>query len=320
MKREIQSTAKFFEQFLEKRKNVEGAKVKKFLYTLVVSLEAKFRNHWYPAQPAIGNAYRCLQSIGSKIDPILAASMKAANAEFSRLFPANLTVWIDPGEVSYKIGEFGSICELELLENIVVFEDVELPEEARAQDILASQTPAPMSPRLSLIRSMLALPPRTIPLSDEVEDGTSTSATDVAPATMGAEEENFQCGGGDDDEFARKKGLMDLKSTEGSSSSLLSSPLRERNIPSPNPFRVWSAPRSRRARSAINIIPDPPQFYSPPAKTRRASEMVPSSPTSKLALSPSSARRFTPSFIQLSDLPENIASLRRPSTDCMVSG
>lgn len=47
------------------------------------------------------------------MDPLIAQAGAAVGLDLSslrRLLPTELTMWIDPREVSYRIGENGSIC------------------------------------------------------------------------------------------------------------------------------------------------------------------------------------------------------------------
>lgn len=85
-----------------------------FGLALVEVLKRRYRDHWFPEKPFRGSGYRCLR-INGKIDPVIAqAAEKAAVNPLTihATFPSELTMWIDPKEVSYRIGENGSICVL----------------------------------------------------------------------------------------------------------------------------------------------------------------------------------------------------------------
>ncbi|GCB68278.1 hypothetical protein scyTo_0000852 [Scyliorhinus torazame] len=77
-------------------------------------LSEHYRHHWFPDKPCKGSGYRCIR-INHKMDPLIG---KAANRiglssqQLYRLLPSELTLWVDPYEVSYRIGEDGSICVL----------------------------------------------------------------------------------------------------------------------------------------------------------------------------------------------------------------
>ncbi|KAG9334484.1 hypothetical protein JZ751_007567 [Albula glossodonta] len=65
-------------------------------------------------KPQKGSGYRCIR-INHEMDPIIsrAASRIGLNSyQLYQLLPRELTLWVDPYEVSYRIGEDGSICVL----------------------------------------------------------------------------------------------------------------------------------------------------------------------------------------------------------------
>lgn len=70
-----------------------------------------YKNHWFPEKPCKGSGYRCIR-INHKMDPMVkraAVDSGLNEANFHTLFPSELTMWVDPREVSYRIGENGSI-------------------------------------------------------------------------------------------------------------------------------------------------------------------------------------------------------------------
>lgn len=75
-------------------------------------LKKKFEGHWYPDQPMKGSGYRCVRVSGEKVDPVIiqaATSVGVNLEEMKEYMPQELTLWIDPNEVSYKIGEKGQV-------------------------------------------------------------------------------------------------------------------------------------------------------------------------------------------------------------------
>lgn len=79
-------------------------------------LLSHFDGHWYPDSPLRGSAYRCLH-LGLVRDPVveLAAKQSGLDTEEVRAnVPDELTVWIDPHEVSYRVGEGGVLKVLYL--------------------------------------------------------------------------------------------------------------------------------------------------------------------------------------------------------------
>ena len=87
-----------------RRVNIFGEELEK-------ALKLKFEGHWYPNAPMKGSGYRCIKT-GEPIDPVIERAARAAGMELSDIkenLPEELAVWVDPGEVSYRIGEKSSI-------------------------------------------------------------------------------------------------------------------------------------------------------------------------------------------------------------------
>lgn len=79
-------------------------------------LKRKYEGHWYPDKPLKGSGFRCVH-IGEMVDPVveLAAQRSGLAVEDVRAnVPEELSVWIDPFEVSYQIGEKGTVKVLYL--------------------------------------------------------------------------------------------------------------------------------------------------------------------------------------------------------------
>merc|ERR1711953_939670 len=68
----------------------------------------------FPEKPFKGSGYRCIR-INGKMDPVIGQAGEPCGLRSAFLhstFPSELTMWIDPLEVSYRIGGNGSICVL----------------------------------------------------------------------------------------------------------------------------------------------------------------------------------------------------------------
>ena len=75
-------------------------------------LKKKFEGHWYPDKPFKGSGFRCVRVSGEKIDNVIlqaAENVGLGINELKEYLPEELTLWIDPDEVSYRIGEKGQI-------------------------------------------------------------------------------------------------------------------------------------------------------------------------------------------------------------------
>jgi len=78
---------------------------------LAKELTKKFRGHWYPSKPSKGSGYRCLL-ISHTLDPVLVSAAKESGLALTDVkthLPEKLSLWIDPREVSYRIGENGTV-------------------------------------------------------------------------------------------------------------------------------------------------------------------------------------------------------------------
>lgn len=112
---EIESASTFLANLLRlENRSVKIARVEMFRRTLEELLKHHYQHHWFPEKPCKGSGYRCLR-INHKMDPLIAKAGDVCGfneADLRRLLPNELTMWIDPQEVSYRIGENGSICVL----------------------------------------------------------------------------------------------------------------------------------------------------------------------------------------------------------------
>jgi len=123
MLHEVETAVKFLTDFLRSKSNqnsrqqLKKEQVDAFAENLRKSLINLFQGHWHPAQPMRGSGYRCIinQSANATVDPMLLCVGRGAGIpEFllRRYLPVEMAVWIDPNDVSYRIGEQGSICSL----------------------------------------------------------------------------------------------------------------------------------------------------------------------------------------------------------------
>lgn len=74
----------------------------------------QYKHHWFPDRPCKGSGYRCIR-INHKMDPLVGQAGQRIGLSTQQLYlllPSELTLWVDPFEVSYRIGEDGSICVL----------------------------------------------------------------------------------------------------------------------------------------------------------------------------------------------------------------
>lgn len=116
MKIEVNSAADFLISLLRVRQKVPLSEnqLQSFRGNIADVLMQQYQRHWYPELPAKGSGYRCIR-INGKMDPLIEQAGMAAGLNsrtLRKMLPQELTMWIDPDEVSYRIGENGSVCVL----------------------------------------------------------------------------------------------------------------------------------------------------------------------------------------------------------------
>jgi protein Tob/BTG len=124
MREEISVAERFLTQLLldPEKPQLKIAALVDFGLTLRHILILKYENHWYPLSPYRESEYRCIRlgkgsstTKSSEIDPVYIRTLSRCGItteEFLNRMPENLTIWIDPGEVSYRIGEYGKVKTL----------------------------------------------------------------------------------------------------------------------------------------------------------------------------------------------------------------
>lgn len=88
-------------------------RIKKFSQKLIDILTQRFQNHWYPGHPSKGQAFRCIRiNQNCRIDCSIELACQQVGISYESLrLPVELTLWIDPSEVTCRFGEHkGSFC------------------------------------------------------------------------------------------------------------------------------------------------------------------------------------------------------------------
>ncbi|XP_017568179.1 protein BTG1-like [Pygocentrus nattereri] len=114
MKTEISTAANFVTSLLRTAGLLTEEQLQHFSLSLEGALLGHYQHHWFPQAPCRGSGYRCLR-INHKMDPLIGRAACAIGLSREQLFallPRELTLWVDPYEVSYRIGEDGSTCVL----------------------------------------------------------------------------------------------------------------------------------------------------------------------------------------------------------------
>jgi len=111
MKKEVQSAVDFLTNILRSRDGVNAAQSQLFKSSLITLLCNRYQNHWFPEKPFKGSGYRCIR-MNHNMDPLIlqAGQMCGLNHSFlESTFPPELTIWVDPHDVSFRVGEEGSV-------------------------------------------------------------------------------------------------------------------------------------------------------------------------------------------------------------------
>ncbi|XP_076324912.1 protein Tob1-like [Tachypleus tridentatus] len=102
---EVQVALNFLISFLYNK--LPRRRVNQFGEELEKALLQKFQGHWYPEKPMQGSAYRCLRTT-LPLDPVFEKASIECGMDLQDIqenLPKELSVWIDPGEVSYRLEE-----------------------------------------------------------------------------------------------------------------------------------------------------------------------------------------------------------------------
>lgn len=157
-----------------RRVNIFGEELEK-------ALKDKFRGHWYPEKPFKGSAFRCLKT-GDPVDAVFERAARESGVPIQDILenlPADLAVWVDPGEVSYRIGEKGTI-------KVLYNEANDVHEEANAdREVIKTFNPEAQCfrPIEAGLGAMSLSPKGSPPLSQEVSPAFKAPAS-PSPSTF----------------------------------------------------------------------------------------------------------------------------------------
>ncbi len=104
MKEEINAAVSFLIRLIVKSESLPQEVLDKLNRVMCRLLEQRFANHWFPENPLKGQAYRCIRvNAWDRRDSILAKACDECGIKYEELtLPIELTVWVDPEEVSCR--------------------------------------------------------------------------------------------------------------------------------------------------------------------------------------------------------------------------
>lgn len=103
---EVSVAINFFISYLYNK--LPRRRVDLFGEELEKGLKQKFEGHWYPDKPFKGSGFRCIRCNGDKVDAVISTAARQSGLDLQEVkeyVPDELTMWIDPSEVSYRINE-----------------------------------------------------------------------------------------------------------------------------------------------------------------------------------------------------------------------
>jgi len=113
MKNELISAANFITHLLRiSRQKINESTLQTFRDCLIEVYRRRFRDHWFTELPLKGSGYRTVRILSHKIDPMILQAAETCNISQDLLqnaFKFDLTLWINPMEVYYRLGENGSL-------------------------------------------------------------------------------------------------------------------------------------------------------------------------------------------------------------------
>ncbi|KAM3868811.1 protein BTG4 [Diretmus argenteus] len=119
MKEEIAAAVFFLARLAKRYGCLDNDSRDRFATALTSVLFENYKNHWDPSTPSKGQAYRCLRMNRMQLrDPVLEQACVRSAVRYGDLgLPRELTVWVDPGEVSCRCGEHSTPFSVSLVDS-----------------------------------------------------------------------------------------------------------------------------------------------------------------------------------------------------------
>ncbi|XP_078507217.1 protein BTG3-like [Lissotriton helveticus] len=107
MRAEIDAGVSLILKLLNRRRKFHPRRVERFGEVLTSLLLLKYEGHWYPDAPMRGQAYRCIRiNPWQFVDESVLKACAQSGLVYSKMpLPVEITLWIDPYEVSCRLGE-----------------------------------------------------------------------------------------------------------------------------------------------------------------------------------------------------------------------
>ncbi|RUS82126.1 hypothetical protein EGW08_010100 [Elysia chlorotica] len=116
MLKEVSKAVEIFHKIafknLELKKIISESQIRLFISIFTELLLVRYEKFWFPEEPDRASGFRCIRVNRQCIDPVVTESLIKAGfpkSKHKQLISHELTVWVDPGVVSMRIGEDGSV-------------------------------------------------------------------------------------------------------------------------------------------------------------------------------------------------------------------
>ena len=200
MLEEVSAAVLFIAFILKRSKKLSNDTLEKFVDQLCKDLQARYQHHWFTEFPERGSAYRCIRNTTrGGLDPRICKAGLACGISKSVLtdaMPCEFLLWVDPQDVSYRVGEHGTFTRLSREELVKVHNELKGSKAmSKSQDGRRSLRSSPIT-----IRS----PPndsRNSPTNDELlsvgdssdfSDSTSMETPDCLQSNLSSHNSNSE--------------------------------------------------------------------------------------------------------------------------------
>lgn len=115
MQEHIRRASQFICRLLGPSRVTSAAQLERFQDVLSENILNRIEHVWDTTQPLKGNAYRSITILNGVLDLVLVVAASKAGIPLKTLvrsLPTDFTLWIDPDEVSYRMGDHSQICSL----------------------------------------------------------------------------------------------------------------------------------------------------------------------------------------------------------------
>ncbi|KAF9133707.1 Protein btg1 [Linnemannia schmuckeri] len=109
---EINCASDFLCRYVANASSCTPQIMESFKSQIMALMQEKYTNHWDPQRPHYGNGYRAITSFGGKVDPLLCEAAQKSDLPLETLeghIPRDLVLWVEPFNVSFRVGDHGSI-------------------------------------------------------------------------------------------------------------------------------------------------------------------------------------------------------------------